>query len=76
MTLTFAIIGSLQAFDWPQIMTGGQPGGASRTVVMYMYTLLGNLRYADATALAIMLFVVIMVVTIVYRKLFREDPDA
>ena len=76
MTLTFAIIGSLQAFDWPQIMTGGQPGGASRTVVMYLFSLMGSLRYADATALAILLFAVIMVITIVYRTLFREDPDA
>jgi multiple sugar transport system permease protein len=76
MTLTFAIIGSLQAFDWPQIMTGGQPGGASRTVVMYLYSLLGSLRYADATALAIILFAVIMVLTIIYRTVFREDPDA
>jgi multiple sugar transport system permease protein len=76
MTLTFAIIGSLQAFDWPQIMTGGQPGGASRTVVMYLYSLLGNLRYADATALAILLFAVIMFMTIIYRTFVREDPDA
>ena len=76
MTLTFAIIGTLQIFDWPQIMTGGQPGGASRTVVMYMYTLLNNLRYADGTALAIMLFAVIFGLTIIYRTLFREDPDA
>jgi multiple sugar transport system permease protein len=76
MTLTFAIIGSLQTFDWPQIMTGGQPGGASRTVVMYLFSLMGSLRYADATALAISLFAVIMVITIVYRTLFREDPDA
>ncbi len=76
MTLTFAIIGTLQTFDWPQIMTGGQPGGASRTVVMYLYTLLNNLRYADATALAILLFVVIFVLTIIYRVVFKEDPDA
>lgn len=76
MTLTFAIIGSLQAFDWPQIMTGGQPGGASRTVVMYLYSMLGSLRYADGTALAILLFLVIMVITTIYRRVFREDPDA
>lgn len=76
MTLTFAIIGTLQIFDWPQIMTGGQPGGASRTVVMYMYSLLSNLRYADGTALAIMLFAVIFGITIIYRTVFREDPDA
>lgn len=76
MTLTFAIIGTLQTFDWPQIMTGGQPGGASRTVVMYLYSLLNNLRYADATALAIMLFAVIFGITVIYRTVFREDPDA
>lgn len=76
MTLTFAIIGTLQTFDWPQIMTGGQPGGASRTVVMYLYSLLNNLRYADATALAIVLFAVIFIITVIYRTVFKEDPDA
>lgn len=73
--LTFAIIGSMQTFDWPQIMTGGGPGGASRTVVMYMYTVMNNLRYADATALAIFLFIVIMIITITYRIVVKEDPD-
>jgi ABC-type sugar transport system permease subunit len=43
---------------------------------MYLFSLMGSLRYADATALAILLFAVIMVITIVYRTLFREDPDA
>ncbi|MFO7170677.1 MAG: sugar ABC transporter permease [Chloroflexota bacterium] len=76
MMLTFAIIGSLQEFYWPQIMTGGGPGAASRTVVMYMYQLWSRLRFADSTALAIYLFAVILVITIVYRRFFKEDPDA
>jgi multiple sugar transport system permease protein len=75
MMLTFAIIGSLQVFDWPQLMTQGGPGGASRTVVMYMFDLLGNLRYSDATAIAVFLFILIMAITITYRLLFKEDPD-
>lgn len=75
MMLTFAIIGSLQVFDWPKLMTEGGPGGASRTVVMYMFDLLGNLRYSDATALAVFLFILIMVITIIYRVAFKEDPD-
>jgi multiple sugar transport system permease protein len=75
MLLTFAIIGSLQEFNWPQIMTGGDPGGASRTAVMYMYSLGQNLRFADSTALAIMLFTIIMAFTIVYRLIFKDDPD-
>ena len=40
-----------------------------------MYSIINNARYADATALAIMLFAVIMSITIVYRVLFPEDPD-
>lgn len=75
MLLTFAIIGTLQEFTWPQIMTGGAPGGASRTVVLYLYGLWGTLRFADATAVAIYLFAVIMIITIVYRTFFKEDPD-
>jgi multiple sugar transport system permease protein len=79
MMLTFSIIGSLQIFDWPQIMTGsaGDPGGAARTVVMYIYQpLWSSLRLGDATSLAVMLFIVIMAITLIYRTLFKEDPDA
>jgi multiple sugar transport system permease protein len=79
MMLTFAIIGTLQEFSWPQILTGseGQPGGSARMVVMYIYQpLLSDARRTgDATALAVLLFAVIMVITIVYRTLFKEDPD-
>lgn len=42
---------------------------------MYMFDLLGNLRYSDATAIAVFLFFLIMAITVVYRLLFKEDPD-
>lgn len=76
MMLTFAIIGTLQEFNWPQIMTEGQPGGASRTIVMYVYNMWQQLRLGDATALAVMVFAVILVITIIFRTVFKEDPDA
>ena len=76
MMLTFAIIGSLQEFYWPQIMTNGGPGSSSRTVVMYLYQLWGALRFGDSTTVAIFLFIIIMAITIVYRRLYKEDPDA
>ena len=76
MMLTFAIINTLQEFAWPQIMTNGEPAGASRTVVMYLYRLWSDLRFADSTVLAVILFTVIMAITLVYRALFKEDPDA
>jgi multiple sugar transport system permease protein len=75
MLLIFAVIGSSQVFEFPLIMTGGGPGGASRTVVMYLYDLLRSLRYADATALGVFLFAVTMVLVIIQRRFFREDPD-
>lgn len=76
MMLMFAIIGNLQQFDWPTLMTGGGPGGASRMVVMYVYSMLEQLRYADATALSIYLFALIMLVVGIMRFVIREDPDA
>jgi multiple sugar transport system permease protein len=78
MMMTFAIIGSLQEFSWPQIMTGpnGEPGGFARTVVMYIYQPIWTMgRYGDATALSVALFLVIMLITMLYRTLFKEDPD-
>jgi len=76
MLLIFGVIGSMQAFEFPLIMTGGGPGGASRTVVMYLYDLLGNLRYADATALGMFLFLLTMALVILSRVILKEDPDA
>ncbi|TDD72635.1 sugar ABC transporter permease [Jiangella aurantiaca] len=76
MMLMFAVIGNLQQFEWPMLMTDGGPGGASRTAVMYVYDILNQLRYADATALSILLFALIMLVVAVMRFAIREDPDA
>jgi multiple sugar transport system permease protein len=77
LMLMFAIIGSLQEFEWPLLMTGGGPNGASRTIVMYIYTgFFPSLRYSDATALAVLLFALIMTITIVFRLFVKEDPDA
>ncbi len=76
MSLIFSIIGSLQEFTFPDLMTRGGPNGASRTVVMYMFNILDNGRYGDATALSVMLFAFIMVVVLIYRTFVKDDPDA
>lgn len=75
MMLLFSIIGSLQEFAFPDLMTHGGPNGASRTVVMYVMELLNKSRFGDSTALACMLFAVIMVATLIYRAVFKSDPD-
>jgi multiple sugar transport system permease protein len=76
MLLIFSIIGSAQAFELQQIMTDGGPGGASRTVVLYLYTLLQKLRFADATVLGVYLFLAVMAIVVIYRLFFNDDPDA
>jgi multiple sugar transport system permease protein len=75
MTLLFSIIGTLQEFTWIDLMTRGGPNGASRTVVMYMFNLLNNGRIGDATALACMLFAMIMLLVLIYRLVFKSDLD-
>jgi multiple sugar transport system permease protein len=74
--LILGIIYGLQDYTWPQIMTGGQPEGASRTVMLYFYSYLQNSRYSDATALAVYLFIIIFVLIVLLRTFFKEDPDA
>lgn len=67
-TILFAtvtdVIKMLQFFDEPFIMTRGGPGDASRTVVMMMYeNAFGNLDFGYGSAIALVLFAVIMAVT-------------
>jgi len=42
---------------------------------MYMFNLLNNGRIGDSTALAVMLFALIMVFVLVFRLVFKSDPD-
>jgi multiple sugar transport system permease protein len=75
MLLTFALIENLQAYDWPALMTGGGgPGGTARTMVMYMLTFV-PLHMGTGTAVAVLLFAIIMTVVLIFRTVFKEDPD-
>jgi multiple sugar transport system permease protein len=67
-TLLFAIvvgvIGALQVFEQPYIMTRGGPGDASRTAVMVMYeSAFKNLEIGYGSAITVILFLLIMAVT-------------
>lgn len=76
MMLIFSVIGSLQVFEGPFLMTGGGPGYATTTVVMYLYNLaFGAYNLGKSTALAIVLFFVIMLLTGIQRRFFKENVD-
>ncbi len=66
-------LSSLTVFDLAYILTGGGPVNATNTVVLYMYdTAFNFLRMGRATAMAVLLFLVIFAVTLVQLRLLRE----
>jgi len=74
--LILAIIGGMQIFSSPYILTQGGPAQATYSVVMYIYDLgFEGFKYGRATALAIILFFIIMTLIIIQRKLLPENID-
>jgi ABC-type sugar transport system permease subunit len=76
-TLLFVVVvntlNSLQIFDLPFILTQGGPVNSTNTLVLYMYeTAFSFLRVERATAMAVILFLVIFVITLVQLRLLRE----
>jgi multiple sugar transport system permease protein len=66
------VIGSIQIFDDPQILTAGGPANASLSVVQYLYTRgISDLLYGYASAVGVFLFVVIFTLSMVQLRLFR-----
>lgn len=68
----------LQLFGQAQLLTGGGPGGASRTMVFNIFDMaFGRWELGYATALAELLFAMILVVTLLQYWLVtrREDPQ-
>ncbi len=60
------IIGALQIFDIPYVMTNGGPGDATLTVVMVIYrAAFQNLQIGYGSTIAMLLFLVILAVTAV-----------
>lgn len=67
-TLLFAavtgVIGGLQVFDLPYIMTRGGPGDSTRTAVMVMYeSAFKNMEIGYGSTIAVVLFLIILAVT-------------
>ncbi|MFL5758957.1 MAG: carbohydrate ABC transporter permease [Thermomicrobiales bacterium] len=76
-TLLFVVVvntlASLQVFDLPFVLTSGGPVNKTNTLVMFMYdTAFKFLRMGRATSMAVMLFAVIFVITLIQLRLLRE----
>lgn len=76
-TMLFVVVintlNSLQIFDLPFVLTEGGPVNSTNTLVLYMYnTAFKFLRIERATSMAVILFLIIFVITMVQLRLLRE----
>lgn len=70
------LIGWLQFFDEPYVLTGGGPVGATRSVSLFIFENGFSLnQFGYASAGSIVLFLLIAVVTAVQLRLRRSDDD-
>ncbi|PMC76109.1 carbohydrate ABC transporter permease [Brachybacterium sp. UMB0905] len=68
-----AIISALQVFDQPYVLTRGGPGDSTRTVVMVIYeSAFRQLEFGRASAIGLILMVLIMLVTAAQFRLARR----
>jgi multiple sugar transport system permease protein len=71
--VTLTVIGAFQIFESIVVLTGGGPGDASRSVAMYIYEQgFQSFRVGYASAIAVTLFGIIMVVTLVQFRVRRS----
>jgi multiple sugar transport system permease protein len=76
-TLVTSLIGGIQMFDIPNIITNkqGSPNRTSMTVVMYLNNHLFSKNYGMAGAVSVILFVVAAVLSLLVFYILR-DKDA
>ena len=71
--LIMGIIGTFQVFAAPYIMTNGGPERATTFYVLYLYNLaFGELRMGYASAMAWVLFVLILLLTLLATKVSKR----
>lgn len=71
------VIGNLQVFAPIFVMTQGGPNRATEVVVLLMYnTAFNNFQYSVANAMAIVLFIIILVLTVVQMKVLKRGAAA
>lgn len=76
-TLITSMIGGLQMFDVPQILTNGEgsPNRTSMTLIMYLNSHLGSKNYGMAGALSVYLFIVSAILCYFVYKMMNPEED-
>ena len=71
--LVTGVIGSFQVFDTVYVMTGGGPGIATQVANLNIYnTAFQGFRIGEASAMSVVLFLVILVITVAQFRYFNK----
>ena len=71
--LVTGVIGSFQVFDTVYVMTAGGPGNATEVVNLNIYnTAFAGFRIGEASAMSVVLFLVILIVTVAQFRYFNK----
>ncbi|MCX7771705.1 MAG: sugar ABC transporter permease [Clostridia bacterium] len=74
LNMILSISGAISVFEIPYIMTGG--GNGSKTFVIQTVDLaFKNKKYGLASAMGIVLLLIVIVVTLLQKRIFREKED-
>jgi multiple sugar transport system permease protein len=74
MVITLQLIATLRIFSQVYVMTSGGPASSSTSVLYEIYTVaIRNQKFGLAAAVSMILFFVILLVTFLSRRLFREQ---
>ena len=74
--LVTSIIGSFQIFDTIAVTTKGGPIDATRVIIWYIFEIAFNrFQMGYATAISMVLFVILIIATIVQMRILRSDES-
>lgn len=77
LVIVMTMLFSVRVFLYPLILTGGGPAGATRVVPLMIYeTAFRFLKMGLASTMAVVLFALVMLLTVIQFRLFREGQQA
>jgi len=69
VALLFRTIDAVRMFDLPRVLTNGEPGKSTETLVLYTYnTFFTSLNFGYGSTLAVMLFLIVLFISFIYIK--------
>jgi multiple sugar transport system permease protein len=73
MVITLQLIASMRIFSPVYVMTNGGPASSSSSVIYYIYaTAIQRTMFGYASAVSMTLFILILIVTVIHRRVIRE----